>query len=414
MPKINKNIDEIPFVLTKKVSEGTAEEPKAVNLSRGQAGFLPPSRIYEEAKIIINKDDKTLFRYEKSAGAKELREAIANWYGRQFNLDLNPRDVAVTVGGTGAIDLALRVLTSPGDQIVVPDPSYPFYIVASKHGLGDREVERVPIGIEKLTREKLELIVRKNTQLVMLTSPHNPTGVVYDEQTLKGIVDLAREKDFFVVYDENHFPEVYDGRKHLPIHLFDDGNSIMLGSLSRLALQGDRIGWAVLPNSQKDLASKYTFLSPFTSTRSQKLATFVLNNYEELGFGEEFRRYEEKRNWFVPELNKLKGFECHTPEGTSYAFPNIRKFVDKNREMLGKTVLDESRKRELSEEEIDFSLRNNSALMYKFLLYYVGVGTVPGIAYGPHSDDYLRFTFSVEEKDLREATERMKTKLEAK
>lgn len=409
MPRINKGAETIPFYLTKKVSEMAAEEPGVVNLSRGQAGFLPSQRIYDEAKRIIDREDKGLFRYEKSAGAKDLRQSIADWYGRIFNLDVDPRYVAVTVGGTGAISMALQTFSNYGDQIVIPDPSYPFYMLSANHGLEGRDITRLNIGKEKVDCKKLENVLKKNMQMIVLTSPHNPTGIVYDAGTLKGIMELAKEKDFFVFYDENHFPEVYDGARHLPIQLFDEGrtHSIMLGSLARLAIQGERIGWAVLPQISKDIASTYAAQSPFACTRAQKLAKFVLDNYETLEFKKNFEDYKEKRNMLIPEINKIDGFICSMPEGTSYAFPNIAKFAEKNFEKLEKIVTEESEKRNVSKENLQISLKHNSILVSKFLLYKAGIGVVPGIAYGPASDDYVRFTFSVSREEVEEAIKRL-------
>lgn len=413
MLKLNKNLSEIPFYLTKKVSEGVAAEPGAINLSRGQAGFLPPERIYEEAQNMITREDKGLFKYLPSAGDKGLRKSISEWYGRQFDLDVDPNRVAITVGGTGAIDLSFRVFTNPGDQIVIPDPSYPFYTVAAQHGLDDREITRLPIGVGKVTRENLEPYLKDNMQLIMLTSPHNPSGVMYDEETLSELLELAKKRDFWIVYDENHFPEAYDGRKHLPIHAVDKErtHSIMLGSVSRLAIQGERTGWAILPSSQEGLVANYVAASPFACTRSQKLVSFVLDDYEDLGFDKEMKEYEEKRNWLVPKIDSIPGFECNMPEGTSYIFPKIKEFVDENRDELTKTVIKESKKRGISDDEIRLTTQYNSVLAYKFLLYGVGVGSVPGVAYGPNSDDYLRFTFSAPRNELEEAVGRMEKHL---
>lgn len=407
MPKINKIINEIPFYLTKKISEGVAAEPGAINLSRGQAGFLPPLEIYEEAKRLIDPEDKTLFRYEKSAGSIELRGAVSKWYKKYFGLDVAPEYIAITAGGTGGITLSMLILTNPGDQIIIPDPSYPFYMLSAKYGLEERDIKRIHIGKDKVTKEKLEPLIEDRTKLVVLTNPNNPNGVFYDEDTLKGIVKLAKEKDFFILCDENHFPEIYDGRKHIPLAIIDRDNSIVLGSLSRYALQGERIGWAIIPEKPEGFISKFIAQSPFTSTTAQKLAVFFFNNFEKLNFARYFKEYEEKRNWLVPELNKIDGFECHMPEGTSYVFPNIKSFADKNNEKMTQLVKEEMEKRGISEEEIKLALRYKSILVHKFLLYSIGVGTVPGIAYGPKSDDYIRLTFSVSREEVEKAVERM-------
>ncbi len=276
MPAINKNINKIPFYLTKKVSEGAAAEPSAINLSRGQAGFLPPLEIYEAAKKLIDPKDKTVFRYEKAAGSIDLRNAISKWYKKHFNLDIKPEYIVITVGGTGGISLALLTLTNPGDQIIIPDPSYPFYTLSAQYGLDNRDIKRVAIGNEKLTRKKLEPLIEKNTKVVIITSSHNPTGVVYDAETLKELVKLAEEKDFFILCDENHFPEIYDNKKHVPITRFDKERkyTVLLGSLSRFALQGERIGWAILPEEPENFAENFAAHSPFASTTAQKLATY--------------------------------------------------------------------------------------------------------------------------------------------
>lgn len=408
MPEINKLIDEVPFYLTKKVSEGAADEPGAVNLSRGQAGFLPPLDMYEEAKRIIDSGDKTLFRYEKSAGSPELRKAMSQWYERLYGLKVVPEHIAITVGGTGAITLAFMMFTNPGDEIIIPDPSYPFYMLSASYGLENRIIKRLFIGKDGVTGENLQAVISHKTKLVVITNPNNPNGFFYDEKALVEIVELARKKDFFIICDENHFPELYDGRKHVPLSLIDRKNSIVLGSLSRYALQGERIGWAILPDNPKGLLSKFIAHSPYAATTAQKLGTFFFKNYESLGFEKYFIEYEEKRNWLIPELNKIEGFQCHMPAGTSYAFVNIRKFADKNKDKLTLVVKKEMEKRSLPEEEIELAMKYKSILVNKYLLYCVGVGTVPGIAYGPGSDNYIRFTFSVDKEELEIAAARLK------
>lgn len=406
MPDINKLIDEIPFYLTKKVSEGAADEPGAVNLSRGQAGFLPPPVLYEEAKRIINPQDKTFFRYEKSAGSPKLRAVMSKWYERIYGLKVSPDHIAVTVGGTGAITLAFMVFTNPGDEIIIPDPSYPFYMLSAKYGLDGRIIKRLFIGEGGVTKENLEPLISEKTKLVVLTNPNNPNGFFYDEKALKDIVALAEKKDFFILCDENHFPELYDGRCHVPLSVIDRKRSIVLGSLSRYALQGERIGWAILPEGYDGILSKFIAHSPYAATSSQKLGTFFFDNYEKLGLEKYFIDYEEKRNWLIPEINKIEGFSCRMPAGTSYAFPNIRVFADKYKEKLLPLVKKEMEKRSLPREEIELAMRHNSILVNKYLLYCVGVGTVPGIAYGPMSDSFIRFTFSVDKEELALAAQR--------
>lgn len=410
MPQINKSINEIPFYLTKKVAEGAGAEPGAVNLSRGQAGYLPPIELYEEAKRLITPKDKNFFRYDKVAGNPDLRKSIAKWYNDQFNFEVSHEQIAITVGGTGGIILSINALTNPGDQIIIPDPAYPFYTLFSKYGISNRDVKHVPIGKSRLTRALLEPALEENTKLVILTSPNNPNGVVYDETTLKDLVALAEEKDFFILYDENHFPELHDGNKHLPITLFDKKReyTVMLGSLSRFALQGERIGWAVLPKKPKGFTENFVAHSPFATTSAQKLAKFFFDNYDKLGYEKFFKAYTEKRDFFIPALSNIDGFECEKPEGTAYAFPNIIQFYEKNQEKLKELVKKEMEKRKQPQEEIDLALKYKSILVYKFLLYCIGVGCVPGIAYGPNSDDYLRFTFAVERGDVEKAVERLK------
>lgn len=408
MPQTNKLLDEIPFYLTKKVSECAAEEPGAVNLSRGQAGFLPPLAMYEEAARLVNPKDKTFFRYEKSAGSHELRRAMSGWYERIYGLNIAPEHIAITVGGTGAITLAFMMFTNPGDEIIIPDPSYPFYMVCAKYGLDGRVIKRLFIGENGVTKENLEPLIGPKTKLVVLTNPNNPNGFFYDEKALAEIVELARKKDFFIICDENHFPELYDRRKFIPLAAIDRKRTIVLGSLSRYALQGERVGWAILPDEPKGLVSKFAAQSPYAATSAQKLGVFFFENYERLGFEKYFAEYEEKRNWLIPELNKIEGFSCNLPAGTSYAFPNIKKFADKNRDKLMNIVKKEMEKRSLPKDEIDLAMKHNSILVNKYLLYSVGVGTVPGIAYGPMSDDYIRFTFSVDKEELAKAAEKLK------
>jgi aspartate aminotransferase len=410
MPSLNTAVQRIPSYLTKKISEETGLESGVVNLSRGQAGFQPPPVVFAEAARLMDPRDSALFKYEKIAGSEELRQTLSQWYQKCFSVRVDAGRIFVTDGGTGGISTALQVLTNPGDELIIPDPAYPQYVAYTEHILENRQTRRINLGIEKLTAEKLDRAISAKTKAVLLTSPNNPTGAVYDENDLKDLLSVAANRDIFIICDENHFPEVYDGRKHVPLTAFDkEGRYVVtIGSLSRLGLQGLRIGWAVIPASIGDLFARVQSLFNLSvNVPGQRLACFVLKNYDRLGYDHRFREYQQKRNFMIDRLKELEGFDCHLPQGCCYAFPNISEFCARHRTQIEEIVVQESRHRGRPESEIEFALQHDSVLVYKILLYRAKVGVLPGLVYGPASDGHIRLSFSIPMNEIEKAMTRL-------
>ncbi|MFA5147147.1 MAG: aminotransferase class I/II-fold pyridoxal phosphate-dependent enzyme [Candidatus Omnitrophota bacterium] len=431
MPSINEKILDIPIFYTKELTEGIKDDATAVNLARGDSEFQTPRPVIDYLCRILPDAGEGLdgfntlpgkwTHYEKEKGSRRLREAIARKYRRESDLKVDPDSILITQGGMNAIFTSFIAVTNPGDEILIPDPCYIAYDPISNHLLSGRTGKRIRPKEENgfiLTVEELERARTKKTKALILTSPLNPAGTLYGRDPLKYIMEWGAENDIFIIHDENHEKEIYDGNRHYPIRLYDTGgeHSILLNSFSRIGMGGWRLGWMVAPKKVLKAATlAHSFINMTCNTFVQEAGAYTLDNYEKLGFDDIFRKYQEKRDLLVPALNSIPGFRCAVPKSTCYAFPNIRKFYDSHRDAILSSV-EEALKRKIKEcpekkvscdRDLKLSRESVSFAMHKYLLFKARVGVIPGIAYGPASDDHIRFSFSVKRPALEEGIRRL-------
>lgn len=410
MPGINEKILKIPFQYTKKLTEEIKEDRSVINLGRGDAEFMTPQPIIDYLYRIlcekgiddINEPVGKYTHYAPTKGLKSLKQAICGKYQKESNLELNPENVLVTNAGMNAISLSLLAITNPGDEILIPSPCYVAYDPISNYILDGRIGKRINLDEKNQFMLKMNDLYRattKNTKALILTSPLNPTGTVYDRKSLEEIMRYGVENDIFIIHDENHEKEMYDNNKHYAIALFDKNreNSVLLNSFSRLGMGGWRLGWMIAPKKVIETASLiHSFTNMTCNTAVQEAGAFALDNYDTLGFREEFENYQKKRDYIVNELNSIDGIKCPEglPQGTCYVFPNIRGFYEKHRDMIANSLKEPT--------------QSISVATYKFLINKAKVGCIPGLAYGDNTDDYLRFSFSAKKEAIEEGMKRIK------
>lgn len=349
----------------------------AISLGVGEPDFDTPWHIREEGLYSLEKG-RTF--YTSNSGLVELRQEICHYLKRRFDLSYDPaHEVVVTVGGSEAIDIALRAMLNPGDEVLIPQPSYVSYEPCVVLADG------VPVTIQlkeenqfKLTKQQLLDAITDKTKILILPFPNNPTGSIMDEKDLADIVDVILEKDLFVISDEIYSELTY-GEKHVSVASFPGmkERTIVINGFSKsYAMTGWRLGYATGPRIIIDQMTKiHQFAIMCAPTTSQYAAVEALRH----GDDDVCRmrdEYDSRRRYLVSTLRNM-GFECFEPFGAFYVFPSIQKF--------GMTA-DEFATRLLQEEK---------------------VAVVPGTAFGECGEGFIRISYAYSIENLKEALERI-------
>lgn len=353
------------------------EMDDAISLGVGEPDFDTPWHIREEG-IYSLEQGRTI--YTSNAGLMQLREEICRYLHRRFHVEYDPKtEVMVSVGGSEAIDVALRAMLDPGDEVLVPQPSYVSYVPCVTLADG------VPVIIElqekdefKLTREQLLDNITDKTKVLILPFPNNPTGSIMTYEDLKDIVDIIIEKDLYVISDEIYSELTY-GSKHVSIASFPgmkDRTILINGFSKSYAMTGWRLGYAAGPKViLKQMIKIHQFAIMCAPTTSQYAAIEALKNGDS---DVEMMRdsYNERRRYLLKALRDM-GFDCFEPFGAFYVFPSIKKF--------GLTS-DEFANRLLKEEKL---------------------AVVPGTAFGDCGEGFLRISYAYSIEELKMALERL-------
>ena len=354
-----------------------SEMKDAISLGVGEPDFDTPWHIREEGIYSLEKG-RTF--YTSNAGLKELKQEICRYLYRRFDVSYNPdSEVMVTVGGSEAIDIALRAMCDPGDEVLIPQPSYVSYVPCTMLAGGK------PVVIEleekdnfKLTPEKLLEKITDKTKILVMPFPNNPTGAIMTKEDLAPIVDIIIEKDLFVISDEIYSELTY-GTDHVTIAAFPgmkDRTILINGFSKSYAMTGWRLGYAAAPHRILEQMLKiHQFAIMCAPTTSQYAAVSALRDGD--NDVQMMREAYDQRRRFVLHAFKEMGLDCFEPEGAFYAFPSIKRF--------GMTS-DEFAPRFLREEK---------------------VAVVPGTAFGASGEGFLRVSYAYSLKNLKEALGRM-------
>ena len=354
-----------------------SEMKDAISLGVGEPDFDTPWHIREEGIYSLEKG-RTF--YTSNAGLKELKQEICRYLYRRFDVSYNPdSEVMVTVGGSEAIDIALRAMCDPGDEVLIPQPSYVSYVPCTMLAGGK------PVVIEleekdnfKLTPEKLLEKITDKTKILVMPFPNNPTGAIMTKEDLAPIVDIIIEKDLFVISDEIYSELTY-GTDHVTIAAFPgmkDRTILINGFSKSYAMTGWRLGYAAAPHRILEQMLKiHQFAIMCAPTTSQYAAVSALRDGD--NDVQMMREAYDQRRRFVLHAFEEMGLDCFEPEGAFYAFPSIKRF--------GMTS-DEFATRFLREEK---------------------VAVVPGTAFGASGEGFLRVSYAYSLKNLKEALGRM-------
>ncbi len=356
-----------------------SEMKDAISLGVGEPDFDTPWHIREEGIYSLEKG-RTF--YTSNAGLKELKIEICNYLKRKLDLDYDyNKDVIVTVGGSEAIDLAIRAMINPGDEVLIPQPSYVSYVPCVTLAYGK------PVIIElkeenqfRLTKDELLERITDKTKILILPFPNNPTGAIMEKSDLEEIAKVCIEKDIFVVSDEIYSELTYNGEKHISIACIPGmkERTIVINGFSKAyAMTGWRLGYAVGPAEiLKQMIKIHQFAIMCAPTNSQYAAVEALRNGDR--DIDKMRESYNQRRRFLLNAFKEMGLDCFEPFGAFYMFPSIKRF--------GMTS-DEFANRLLQEEK---------------------VAVVPGTAFGDCGESFLRISYAYSLEDLKEALGRLK------
>lgn len=354
-----------------------SEMKDAISLGVGEPDFDTPWHIREEGIYSLEKG-RTF--YTSNAGLKELKIEICNYLRRRYDLNYAPEnETLVTVGGSEAIDIALRAMLDPGDEVLIPQPSYVSYVPCTSLAGGK------PVIIElkeenqfRLTKEEVLAAITDKTKVLIMPFPNNPTGAIMEYEDLVDIAEAVKEKDIFVISDEIYSELTY-GKKHVSIAGLPGmkERTILINGFSKsYAMTGWRLGYAVGPkNIIEQMTKIHQFAIMCAPTTSQYAAIEALRNGD--SDVETMRNsYDQRRRFLVHELRSM-GLNCFEPFGAFYVFPSIKS--------LGMTS-DEFATSLLKEEK---------------------VAAVPGTAFGECGEGFLRISYASSIDNLKIAMERM-------
>jgi len=358
--------------------------PGVISLGIGEPDQDTPVHVKEAAKKAL---DEGYTHYTPNAGFPDLREALAEKLRLDNGIDAAPDEVIVTGGGgTGALMLSALCLINPGDEVLLPDPGFVVYEAVVLMA-GGKPVY-VPLKEEdgfRMLPSEVEKRITSKTKCIIVNTPSNPTGGVLEEEDLKGIADLAVKHDLYVISDEVYEKLVYDGHRHLSIASLPrmKERTVTVNSFSKTyAMTGWRIGYAAAP---KELIDQMVKLQQFTMVHapavSQRAALAALKGPQDF-VKEMAEEYDKRRRFIVDRLNSIEGLSCLRPKGAFYVFLNIKK--------LG-----------MRSEEVAMALLERAKVV-----------TVPGVAFGPGGEGYLRISYSRPIDQLEEACSRIEKAIE--
>ncbi len=376
---LSKTVCEIKPSGIRKFFDILSEMDDVISLTVGQPDFITPWHIRESA---IESLEKGKTYYTSNAGMSELRGEISKYMKRKFDLDYCSKDeIVVTVGGSEAIDIAMRTILEPGDEVILPVPSFVCYEPIAK--MIGANVVHIDTKLEnkfKITPEELKAAITPKTKMLILPFPNNPTGAILTKEELEEIAKILRGTNICVLSDEIYAELTY-GKKHTSIASIEgmrERTVIASGFSKAYAMTGWRLGYICAP---KEIAVQILKLHQFAimcaPTMSQFAAIEALKNGDD--DIEMMRAEYNRRRVFILEGLRKIGIECFEPEGAFYIYPNIAPFG-------------------LTSEE--FCER---------LLYEQRCAIVPGTAFGESGEGFARISYAYSVKHLAEAL----TKIEA-
>ena len=373
---LSKKVVEIKPSGIRKFFDIVSEMKDAISLGVGEPDFDTPWHIREEGIYSLERG-RTF--YTSNAGLKELKEEIVRYLKRRCELEYEANQVLVTVGGSEAIDIGLRAMLDPGDEVLIPQPCYVSYLPCVTLADG------VPVTIDlkaenefRLTKQELLDSITEKTKVLIMPFPNNPTGSIMERKDLEEIAEVVIEKDLFVISDEIYSELTY-GQDHVSIASLPGmkERTIVINGFSKsYAMTGWRLGYAVGPKAIIDQMIKiHQFAIMCAPTTSQYAAVEALKNGDD-DVAKMREAYDQRRRYLVTRFNEM-GMPCFEPKGAFYVFPCIKDFGMTSDEFAS-TLLQEEK-----------------------------VAVVPGTAFGDCGEGFLRISYAYSIENLKIALDRI-------
>jgi len=355
-----------------------SEMKDAISLGVGEPDFDTPWHIREEGIYSLEKG-RTF--YTSNAGLKELRTEIAKYLHRRCGLTYDPdQELLVTVGGSEAIDIALRAMLNPGDEVLIPQPCFVSYVPCTVLAGGR------PVVIEleekdqfRLTPEKLREKITDKSKILIMPFPNNPTGAVMRKEDLEAVAEVILEHDLLVLSDEIYCELTFGPERHVSIASLPgmkERTVVINGFSKSYAMTGWRLGYAAAPHIiQEQMLKIHQFAIMCAPTTSQYAAVSAVRDGD--GDVDMMRESYDQRRRFVLHAFGEMGLTCFEPNGAFYAFPSIKRFGMTSEEFANRFLQEEK------------------------------VAVVPGTAFGACGEGFLRVSYAYSLKSLKEALGRM-------
>lgn len=352
-----------------------------INFGVGEPDFNTPEIIKEEAKLAI---DKNFTRYTEAAGILELREAIRKKLKKDNNLDCRVEDIMVSPGAKAAIVNILMTICDPRDEVLIPSPYWVSYTSQVEM------VDAFPILLQtdmktdfKISAQQLEEMIEtlSNPKALILNSPNNPTGSVYNEKELAEIAEVCLRNDIAVISDEIYEKLIYDDEKHVSIASISPEIreiSIVINGVSKAyCMTGWRLGWAAGPTEIIKRANRIqSHTSSCVNSITQKAAIVALNKSED-SVQKMRKEFQLRRDYLVDKLNSIDNISCNMPKGAFYAMPDVSFYLHNNNRGIKNTIQ-----------------------LCEYLLKTVNIAIVAGSAFGAPNN--VRFSYANSMDNIRE------------
>jgi aspartate/methionine/tyrosine aminotransferase len=377
----------IPFSGIRKIFQAAAElesqGQQVIHLEIGRPDFDTPAHIKEAAKQAL---DQGFVHYTSNYGLLELREAIAEKLLKDNGIRVEPEsEIIVTLGVNQALVITMLALLDPGDEILIPDPFYLNYLHCAQ--LAEARVIRVPLREEnefQVAPPALETAITPRTKLIIINSPHNPTGAVLDKEVLEAIAEIAIERNLLVLSDEIYEKIIYDGAQHHSIASLPGmaERTITVNGFSKAySMTGWRLGYvAAGKHLIHSLIRAHQYVGTSANSFAQKGAVAAYRSAQDC-VEEMVSEFDRRRRFLVEALEQIEGVSCLRPRGAFYVFPSVKE--------LG-----------MPDEKLAY-----------YLLREAQVALVPGSTFGEYGHGHLRLSYANSYENIQGAVERIERAL---
>ena len=379
---VSKLVQDLKPSGIRKFFDLAADMEGVVSLGVGEPDFVTSWAVREAA---INSLEEGYTSYTANAGLLELREEIANYMKKQFHVSYNPKDeIIVTVGASEGIDIALRAILNPGEEVIIVEPCFVAYApMVALAGGTPVTVQALQENDFKIKAEQIEALITPKTKAVLICSPNNPTGTLLGKEDLAAIAEVVKKHDILVISDEIYAELVYD-EEYTSFAAIDglQERTILLNGFSKaFAMTGWRLGFVCAPKEISEAMLKiHQYALMCASTMAQYAGIEALRHGMQ-DVVEMRRSYRRRRNYIVKSFNEI-GLDCHNPGGAFYAFPSIKKTGLSSQEFAEKLLVEEK------------------------------VAVVPGDVFGESGEGHIRCSYASSMEQLQEAIRRIKRFME--